>query len=64
MTREQWSLFQVKQDQKSSSIALAHLFTALVEEETDFELLDELAAILEKRRNELRMEMEAKKNEQ
>ena len=53
MTRDQWSLFQVKQDQKSASTALAHLFTALVEEETDFELLDELSAILEKRKQEL-----------
>lgn len=59
MTRDQWSLFQVKQDQKSTSSALSHLFTALVEEETDADLLDELSVILDNRRRELRMQKES-----
>lgn len=62
MTRDQWSLFQVKQEQKSASSALSHLFTALVEEETDDELLKELSDILANRRRELKKQREADSN--
>lgn len=56
MSRDQWSLFQVRQEQKSASNTLSHLFTALLEDETDSELLDELSELLDNRRRELKMQ--------
>ena len=62
MSRDQWSLFQVKQEQKSASSAMSHLFTAFFEEETDLELLDELSELLDNRRKELRMQKDSDSN--
>lgn len=53
MTREQWNLLQVTQQQKDTSRTLSQLFTALLEEETDKEVLNELSDMLEARRKEL-----------
>lgn len=53
MTREQWNLLQVTQQQKDSSRTLSQVFTALLEEETNPNLLDELSEMLDARRKEL-----------
>ena len=53
MTREQWTLLQVTQQQKDSSRTLSQVFTALLEEETNPNLLDELSEMLDARRKEL-----------
>lgn len=53
MTREQWNLLQVTQQQKDSSRTLSQVFTALLEEETNPNLLDELSEMLDTRRKEL-----------
>lgn len=56
MSRDDWNLLQVKQEQQSTSRTLSHLFTALVEEETDPRLINELSQALEKRKRELNMD--------
>lgn len=56
MTREQWNLLQVTQQQKDSSRTLSQVFTALLEEETNENLLDELADLLDARRKQLHEE--------
>ena len=53
MTREQWNLLQVTQQQKDSSRTLSQVFTALLEEEMNPNLLDELSEMLDARRKEL-----------
>lgn len=56
MTREEWNVLQVKQEQKSNSQTLSHLFTALLEEETDENLLEELSELIDLRKKELQKE--------
>ena len=53
MTREQWNLLQVTQQQKDSSRTLSQVFTALLEKETNPNMLDELSEMLDARRKEL-----------
>ncbi|MDO5145620.1 MAG: BlaI/MecI/CopY family transcriptional regulator [Eubacteriales bacterium] len=53
MSRDEWNLLQVKQEQKSNSKTLSNLFATLVEEETNPELLDKLSEILDHRKKEL-----------
>lgn len=53
MTREQWNLLQVTQQQKSASRTLSQVFTALLKEETDSNLLNELSNMLDARKKEL-----------
>lgn len=52
MTREDYSILQLKQNQKISSHTLSHLFCAMLEEETDERVLDELARMIEEKRKE------------
>ena len=52
MTREDYSILQLKQNQKISSHTLSHLFCAMLEEETDERVLDELARMIEDKRKE------------
>lgn len=54
MSREDWALLQVTQQQASTSKTLSNLFTALVEEETDEEVLDILSDILNARKQKLK----------
>lgn len=54
MTREEYSILQIRHTQKISSRTLSHLFAAMLEEETDTAVLNELADLLETRRNELK----------
>lgn len=54
MTREQFSILQVTQEQNVPSRTLSQLFAALLEEETDDELLADLSVKLENRRKKLR----------
>ncbi|MCD8021359.1 MAG: BlaI/MecI/CopY family transcriptional regulator [Clostridiales bacterium] len=56
MSREDWNILQVKQDQQTTSQTLSTLFTSLLEEETDPETIKELSDMLEKRRKELNMD--------
>lgn len=53
MSRDDWALLQVTQEQKSTSQTLSHLFTAILEDETDDQILAELSAKIENRRREL-----------
>ncbi|MBQ9157636.1 MAG: BlaI/MecI/CopY family transcriptional regulator [Eubacterium sp.] len=53
MSREEYSLLQIRQNQKISSRTLSHLFAAMLEDETDVAVLDELSRLLEDRRREL-----------
>ena len=53
MTREEYSIVQIKQNQKISSRTLSHLFTAMLEEETDTSVLDDLSKLLEEKKKEL-----------
>jgi predicted transcriptional regulator len=50
MTRDEYSLYQYRQNQKSSSNALSNLFCALLEEETDSEVIDDLLKKLEEKK--------------
>lgn len=52
MTREDYSILQLKQNQKISSHTLSHLFCAMLEEETDERVLDELSRMIEEKRKE------------
>ena len=52
MTREDYSILQLKQNQKISSHTLSHLFCAMLEEETDERVLEELARMIEEKRKE------------
>lgn len=54
MTREEYSIFQIKQNQKISSRTLSHLFSAMLEEETDASILDDLSKMLEDKKRELK----------
>ena len=52
MTREDYSILQLKQNQKISSHTLSHLFCDMLEEETDERVLDELSRMIEEKRKE------------
>lgn len=54
MTREEFSLTQIRQNQKISSRTLSHLFSAMLEEETDSEVLDDLSRMLEEKKKKLK----------
>lgn len=56
MTREEFSIRQLRQEQKITGRALSKLFTAFVEEEDDPEVLAELTRMLEERKRELAQE--------
>lgn len=53
MTREEWNLLQVTQQQKSASRTLSQVFTALLKEATSSDLLDDLSEMLDARKKEL-----------
>ncbi len=53
MTREEYSIKQIRQDQRNTNRTLSRLFTALLEEENNPELLDELSRMVDARRKEL-----------
>ncbi|MBR0410778.1 MAG: BlaI/MecI/CopY family transcriptional regulator [Eubacterium sp.] len=53
MTREEYSIYQIKQNQRISSKSLSHLFSAMLEEETDSSVLDDLSKMLEERKQQL-----------
>ena len=59
MTREQWNLLQVTQQQKSASRTLSQVFTALLEEEMDSGLIDELSEMLDARKKQLKKQENA-----
>ena len=54
MTREEYSILQIKQNQKISSRTLSHLFSAMLEEETDASVLDDLSKMLEEKKKSLK----------
>ena len=54
MTREEYSINQLRQEQKNTSRTLSRLFTALLQDEDDTELLEELSDMVDARRQELR----------
>ena len=53
MTREEYSILRVTQQQKTTSCTLSQLFSALLEDETDAQVLDRLSNMLDKRKEEL-----------
>lgn len=53
MTREEYSILRVTQRQKASSRTLSQLFTALLENETDSAVIDNLSQMLDKKKKEL-----------
>lgn len=53
MTREEYSIRQLRQDQKNTKRTISKLFTALLEDESSPELLDELSEMVDARRKEL-----------
>ena len=53
MTREEYSLMQIRKNQKIPSRTLSYLFSALLEEETDTSVLDDLSRMLEEKKHEL-----------
>jgi len=54
MTREEYSILQIKQNQKISSRTLSKLFSAMLEEETDTSVLDDLSKMLEEKKKALK----------
>ena len=59
MTREQWNLLQVTDQQKSTSRTLSQVFTSLLEEEMDSGLIDELSEMLDARKKQLKKQENA-----
>lgn len=55
VTREEYSILQVKQEQKTTSRTISKLFTALLDDESDPELLDELGQILTEHKRKLNL---------
>ncbi len=53
MSREEYSIFMLRQEHQLNTPSLSLLFGALLEEESDPELIDELSAMLEKKKKEL-----------
>lgn len=53
MTREEYSIRQIRQEQKDASYTLSRLFAALLEEEEDVDLLDELSLQIAERKKQL-----------
>lgn len=53
MSREEYSVYIMKKENNLSTSSLSLLFSALLEEETSQDTLDELSAMLEKKRKEL-----------
>ena len=53
MTREQWSLLQVKQEKSDSGELLKEMLVSILQEETDENVLDELSEAITKRKTEL-----------
>lgn len=53
MTREQWSLYQVKQESRKESLLLKELLESIINEGADEETLKELSDAVEKRKEEL-----------
>lgn len=56
MSREEYSIKQLRQDQKNTNRTISKLFTALLEDENSPELLDELSEMVDARRKELEEE--------
>ena len=52
MTRDQWSMFQVKQDNITSDF-LKEMLETIISEEEDEEVLKELSDVIDKRKKEL-----------
>ncbi|CVI71468.1 Penicillinase repressor [Eubacteriaceae bacterium CHKCI004] len=50
MTREQWSLYQVKQESRKESLLLKELLESIINEGADEETLEELSDAVEKRK--------------
>ena len=53
VTREQWSLLQVKQEKSDSGELLKEILVSILQEETDENVLDELSEAITKRKTEL-----------
>ena len=53
MTREQWSLQQVKQEKRDSGELLKEMLVSILQEETDEKILNELSKAIAKRKTEL-----------
>ena len=53
MTREQWSLLQVKQKKSDSGELLKELLASILQEDVDESILDELSEAITKRKTEL-----------
>ena len=53
MTREQWSLLQVKQEKSDSGELLKELLASILQEDVDESILDELSEAITKRKTEL-----------
>lgn len=53
MSREEYSVLQVKQEQKEASRTLSQVFAALLEDATDEDTIDQLSQMLEQRKKEL-----------
>lgn len=54
MTREEWNLFQIKEEKSASGNILKEMLYSILKEEMDIEMLDELSDTIQKRKNELR----------
>ena len=53
MTREQWSLLQVKQEKSDSGELLKEMLASILQEDVDESILDELSEAIAKRKTEL-----------
>lgn len=54
MTREEYSINQLRQEQRNTSRTLSRLFHALLKDEEDDDLLKELADMVDSRRSQIR----------
>ena len=54
MTREEYSINQLRQEQRNTSRTLSRLFNALLKDEEDDDLLKELADMVDSRRSQIR----------
>ena len=54
MTREEYSINQLRQEQRKTSRTLSRLFNALLKDEEDDDLLKELADMVDSRRSQIR----------
>lgn len=51
ITKEQWNLFQVKQESQEDSMMLKELLKSIIKETVDEEILNELSDVIKKRKD-------------